>query len=131
MLGHIPSWEVPAQSTIARILWRCGLVKPTRRRSRRWHPGNGRAVASAPNLLWTVDFKGWWRTGDGRRCEPLTIRDAYSRYVLEIRAMESTRSQDVRDVFDRVFERYGLPGAIRSDNGSPFACTRSPAGLLG
>ncbi len=129
LLRRFPSGEVPSQSTIARILFSCGLIKSTRRRSRRWHPGNGRCSASAPNHLWTVDFKGWWRTGDGRRCEPLTIRDTYSRYLLDIRAMETTRTEAVRDVFDMVFERYGLPRAIRSDNGAPFACTRAPAGL--
>ena len=129
LLRRYPATDVPAQSTIAKILLSCGLIKSTRRRSRRWHPGNGRYSPSAPNHLWTVDFKGWWRTGDGRRCEPLTIRDAYSRYVLDIRAMETTRTVAVRDVFDMVFERYGLPKAIRSDNGAPFACTRAPAGL--
>jgi hypothetical protein len=76
-----------------------------------------------------VDFKGWWKTGDGIRCEPLTIRDAYSKYILDIRGMLTTRMTAVKDVFDMVFERYGLPMAIRSDNGSPFACTRAPAGL--
>jgi len=79
--------------------------------------------------LWTVDFKGWWRTSDGRRCEPLTIRDGYSRYVLALRAMTSTRSEGVRRVFEEVFEQYGLPKVIRSDNGGPFACTRALAGL--
>jgi putative transposase len=129
LLRRLPATEVPSQSTIARVLTRCGLVTPRHPRQRRWHPGNGPIEASAPNHLWTVDFKGWWRTGDGRRCEPLTIRDAYSRYILEICAMESTCSQEVKELFDRVFERYGLPEAIRSDNGPPFACTRAPAGL--
>jgi len=129
LLRRFPATEVPAISTIAKILLRCGLIKPSCRRSRKWHPGNGRCSATAPNHLWTVDFKGWWRTRDGRRCEPLTIRDAYSRYILDIRAMETTRTDAVREVFDMAFERYGMPQAIRSDNGSPFACTRAPAGL--
>ena len=130
LLRRYPQTEVPSQSTIGRILWRCGLVKAKGRgRPRLWHPGDGRGVATAPNDLWTVDFKGWWRTRDGRRCEPLTIRDAYSRYVLETRAMESTSGKAVRRVFETVFEHYGLPRVIRSDNGSPFACTRAPAGL--
>jgi len=130
LLRRYPQEEVPSQSTIGRILWRCGLVKAKGRgRPRRWYPGDGRGVATAPNDLWTVDFKGWWRTSDGRRCEPLTIRDGYSRYVLALRAMTSTRSEGVRRVFEEVFEQYGLPKVIRSDNGGPFACTRALAGL--
>ncbi len=130
LLRRYPQTEVPSQSTIGRILWLCGLVKAKGRgRPRRWHPGDGRGVATAPNDLWTVDFKGWWHTRDGRRCEPLTIRDACSRYVLALRGMTSTRSDGVRRVFEEVFEQYGLPKVIRSDNGGPFACTRALAGL--
>jgi transposase InsO family protein len=69
----------------------------------------------SPNEVWTVDFKGWWRWGEAGRCEPLTVRDEFSRYVLELRAMENARSQTVREAFERVFERHGLPEAIRSD----------------
>ena len=72
-----------------------------------------------------MDFKGWWRTRDGKRCEPLTIRDDWSRFVLDIRAMESTATDKVRPVFEEAFSRYGLPAVIRTDNGSPFASTRS------
>ena len=74
-----------------------------------------------------VDFKGWWRSR-GVRCEPLTVRDEHSRYILEVRAMENARTETVRRSFERLFERHGLPMAIRSDNGSPFA---SGQGLLG
>jgi putative transposase len=74
-----------------------------------------------------VDFKGWWRSGR-TRCEPLTVRDEHSRYVLEVRALKDARSETVRKSFERLFERHGLPEAIRSDNGSPFA---SVQGLLG
>ena len=84
--------------------------------------------ASAPNEVWTVDFKGWWRNGD-KRCEPLTVRDEYSRYVLELRAVEDARSETVRQSFERLFERHGLPQAIRSDNGSPFASVHGLFGL--
>src|SRR5438045_8056381 len=76
--------------------------------------------AAALNEVWMVDFKGWWRNGD-KRCEPLTVRDEYSRYLLEVRAVEDGRSETVRKSFERIFERHGLPEAIRSDNGSPFA----------
>ena len=120
----------PAVSTIARVLDEFGLVQPRRRRNPQKAPGESeRVTAERPNDLWTVDFKGWWRTGDNKRCEPLTIRDDWSRFILEIRAMESTRTESVRGVFEEVFSRYGLPAAIRSDNGSPFASTRSLARL--
>ena len=82
-----------------------------------------------PNEVWTVDFKGWWRSGEAGRCEPLTIRDEFSRYVLELRAMDNARSQTVREAFERIFERHGLPEAIRSDNGAPFASVQALHGL--
>src|SRR6266567_980692 len=83
---------------------------------------------AALNEVWTVDFKGWWRNGD-KRCEPLTVRDEYSRYLLEVRAVEDGRSETVRKSFERIFERHGLPEAIRSDNGSPFASRQGLFGL--
>ena len=67
--------------------------------------------AAALNEIWTVDFKGWWRNGD-KRCEPLTVRDEYSRYLLEVRAVEDARSETVRKRFEQIFERHGLPAAI-------------------
>jgi putative transposase len=76
--------------------------------------------AAAPKEVWTVDFKGWWRSW-GRRCEPLTVRDEHSRYILELRAVEDARTETVRKRFEQLFERKGLPQAIRSDNGSAFA----------
>src|SRR5205809_361369 len=76
--------------------------------------------AGAPNEVWTVDFKGWWYDREGR-CEPLTVRDEYSRYVLELRAMPDAKTASVQACFERLFERHGLPGTIRSDNGTPFA----------
>jgi hypothetical protein len=78
--------------------------------------------------VWTADFKGWWGNG-GKRCEPLTVRDEHSRYVLEVRALADARSETVRKSFERLFERQGLPEAIRSDNGSPFASVQGVLGL--
>ncbi len=121
--------RVPAASTIANVLAEAGLVQRRRSRRPRTSSSSERVTPEGPNDLWTVDFKGWWRTRDGKRCEPLTIRDDWSRFLLDIRAMETTRTSSVRPVFEEAFERYGLPAAIRSDNGSPFACTRSPARL--
>jgi hypothetical protein len=82
-----------------------------------------------PNQLWTIDFKGWWYTRNRRRFEPLTIRDGFSRYVLCAQALDSSRTEAVRDQMIRVFDTYGLPEVIRSDNGAPFAARNSPLGL--
>jgi len=120
--------EVASESTFKRVLERAGLTQK-RRRGRSTEAGRlcrGRR-ASAPNEVWTVDFKGWWRNGD-KRCEPLTVRDEHSRYVLEVRAVEDARSETVRKSFEELFARQGLPQAIRSDNGAPFA---SKYGLWG
>jgi len=68
-----------------------------------------------------VDFKGWFRTGDGTRCGPLTVSDAFSRYVLRSQVATDTRCETVRPLLEATFREYGLPQAIRSDNGSPFA----------
>jgi putative transposase len=121
--------EVVSESTFKRVLERAGLTQKRRKR-RSTEAGrlcSGRR-AGAANELWTVDFKGWWRSW-GKRCEPLTVRDEYSRYVLEVRALADARSQTVRTNFERLFERHGLPQAIRSDNGSPFASVHALFGL--
>ena len=86
-------------------------------------------VVEAPNDVWTVDFKGWWTTRDGRRCEPLTVRDAFSRFILALRILPRSDTDGVRAVFEELFERHGLPKVIQSDNGAPFAAGRSLAGL--
>ena len=122
---------VPSIRTIARIIARAGFVK---KRKRLTLPAGRATLAPAPNVqapddLWTVDFKGWWRAQNGERCEPLTVRDAHSRYVLRAKLLGSTATVAVRPEFQRLFEQYGLPKAILSDNGSPFACTTAPGGL--
>src|SRR6266513_3695440 len=121
--------EVASESTFKRVLKRTGL---TQKRRRRRAPEAGRLSngreAAALNEGWTVDFKGWWRNGD-KRCEPLTVRDEYSRYLLEVRAVEDARSETVRKSFERIFERHCLPEALRSDNGSPFASRQGLFGL--
>lgn len=122
--------EVPSVRTIARVLDRAGLTKRRRRRRRPELATQAPNPSSTrPNDLWTVDFKGWWRTRDGKRAEPLTVRDDASRYVLCAELMESTAAAPVREVFIRLFERFGLPNAIQVDNGSPFASTRARAGM--
>ena len=118
-----------SESSFKRVLARVGLIEPRRRRpaGEAGRLCSGRK-AQAPNEVWTVDFKGWWYDPQGQRCEPLTVRDEHSRYVLELRRLADATTQRVRQCFERLFERYGLPQAIRSDNGVPFAHVR---GLLG
>ncbi|HPJ71153.1 MAG TPA: integrase core domain-containing protein [bacterium] len=122
--------EAPSLSSFKRVLDKSGLVVHRVRRRRRSPQRLSQPIpAQAPNDIWTVDFKGWWRFGVEQRCEPLTIRDDFSRYILAIRAMESTSTEKTKVQFEKVFERYGLPKIIRSDNGAPFASSRSPLGL--
>jgi transposase InsO family protein len=122
--------EVPSESSFKRVLERAGLTVPrrVRRVTEAGRLGSGRK-ATAPNEVWSVDFKGWWRDREGLRVEPLTVRDEHSRMLLEMRALENLQTATVRACFERLFERYGLPGAIRSDNGAPFASTRGLHGL--
>jgi transposase InsO family protein len=111
----------PARSTLALHLRRAGLVTPPRRVRRPGHPGRPRAPMDAPNAIWTADFKGQFRLGDGTLCYPLTIADGYSRLLLRCDALTSTQTAESRLVFVRAFHEYGLPVRIRSDNGVPFA----------
>lgn len=123
------SGPVPAASTIGNILDRAGLVKPRKRGRRSKGVFNGTLSRSQrPNHVWAVDYKGWFRTKDGQRCNPLTVSDLYSRYVLGVRALANQSHVAARDSFEQLFSRYGLPEIIRSDNGSPFASTGA-AGL--
>ena len=122
--------EAPSVSSFKRVLEKAGLVKHRRRRRQRDPRRLTQAVtARSPNDIWTVDFKGWWRIRPNRRCEPLTVRDDFSRYILAISAMGSTSHQAVRTEFERVFTQYGMPGVIRSDNGTPFSSSQAPLGL--
>ena len=121
--------EAPSQSSIKRVLEKCGLVK-----KRRTRPAveagrlNSGAKAAAPNEIWTIDFKGWWHDAKGR-CDPLTIRDEFSRKVLELRALENAKAETVKAAMEEVFKRHGLPRRIRSDNGAPFAASSALLGL--
>ena len=116
-----PALVLPAPSTAAALLKRAGLVtSPTRRRTP-GHPGRPTAPMDAPNAIWTTDFKGEFKTRDGRYCYPLTIADGYSRFLFACRGLPSTATVGVQPVFRRLFQEYGLPTRIRSDNGVPFA----------
>jgi len=116
---HRPGESWPAASTIGDILKREGLVRPRRRRRSSVELGIETSLPAAANAEWACDFKGWFRSRDGCRCDPLTISDAYSRYLLEVRIADPC-TKEVRSVFERVFREHGLPDAIRCDNGSPF-----------
>lgn len=112
----------PSRSTVCTLLKVHGLTPSPRRRPRPVHPS---AIAVAPmtaaNEVWTTDFKGEFRTGDGRYCYPLTLRDGFSRFVLRCDALLTRSSEGTRRRFARAFAEYGLPARIRSDNGGPFA----------
>jgi transposase InsO family protein len=111
----------PAASTIGEMLKRAGLTVP-RKRLRKATPSQSPLQhAGGSNQVWCVDFKGCFRCGDGSRCDPLTITDAYSRYLLRCQIVKSTTTDQVRGVMEAAFREYGLPVAIRSDNGEPFA----------
>ena len=115
----------PALSTVGAVLARHGLVKP-RRRVRRSPPyAEPRVEVGAPNAVWSADFKGQFRPGDGRYCYPLTVLDGFSRYLLVCRGLLTTVTEEVRPWFVRAFRLYGLPLAIRTDNGPPFASTKA------
>lgn len=118
---HHPAVQWPAASTASGILKREGLVR-SRRRKRKTPPYTlPFNKCHKPNAVWSADFKGQFRTGDGRLCYPLTIYDNYSRYILACRRLSHPTLEESRPWFERVFKEYGLPEAIRTDNGAPFA----------
>lgn len=121
--------STPSRATIARILSRFGRIRTRRKRGLTSVVDNAPNVKAAlPNDVWTVDFKGWWRTHDGDRCEPLTVRDACARYVLAAK-LTRTSVEAVRPIFEALFQKHGLPGAIQCDNGTPFINVKARAGL--
>jgi putative transposase len=117
----IAAW--PAISTVADLLKRHDLVRPRRRRRPIVHPGTVPLHTTAPNDLWTADFKGQFRTRNGIYCFPLTVADQHTRYLLRVHGLLNTRAAGVRPIFERAFREFGLPLAIRTDNGVPFANT--------
>jgi transposase InsO family protein len=119
-----PGRNWPAASTIGALLKREGLVVARKKRLRTAPYSDPLAHADGANRVWCADFKGWFRTADGERMDPLTISDAHSRYLLRCQAVEKTNTARVQAIFEAAFREYGLPEAIRTDNGVPFA---SPA----
>jgi transposase InsO family protein len=119
-----PDGAWPARATMHRLWQEAGLVRPPRPAPQGppW-PSHARTEATAPNTVWTIDFKGSFRLGSGQRCYPLTLRDLASRYTLGCAALHEEATRPVRQQLERWFAAYGLPEVIRSDNGKPFAST--------
>ena len=116
-----PGRRWPAASTMGEIVKRAGLLVPRRKRRRTEPYTQPLAHAVESNRVWCADFKGWFKAGDGTRIDPLTITDACSRYLLRCQAVEKTDTERVRAIFEAAFREHGLPEAIRTDNGAPFA----------
>ena len=130
LYGRKHSVDPPSESSCKRVIKRVGLTEKARRKS---HIQAGRIAsgrrALAPNEVWSVDFKGWWKDRQGLRVEPLTVRDEHSRMILELRAVANARTETIQACFERLFQKHGLPQAIRSDNGPPFASANAVLGL--
>jgi putative transposase len=118
---HQPEKQWPAFSTASDILWREGLVKPRQKRHRTPPYTEPFNECNRPNAVWSADYKGQFRMGDGRLCYPLTISDNCSRYLLECHGLSHPSYEETKPLFETVFRKYGLPEAIRTDNGEPFA----------
>ena len=127
-----PNLPLPSLSSVNRIIEKAGLLK-----KKRVHTAaitsecprlNQALEVHEPNDVWCIDFKGWWRS-NGEICEPFTVRDKYSRKVLCVRLMTSKTAEAVRLVMTELFRKYGIPKAIHSDNGAPFAATNGILGL--
>lgn len=116
-----PDREWPARATACDIFARHGLVRKVRRRRVIGHAGKPPTVVAAPNQLWSADFKGQFKTRDGYYCYPLTVTDNFSRYILGCQALGTTSYQQAKPVFRRLFQEFGLPECMRTDNGIPFA----------
>lgn len=115
--------ELPARSTVAEILKRNGLSQGRKRRRGEGHPGRPQTIPVRPNDVWGADFKGQFRTRDGLYCYPFTVTDLFSRYVIRCDGKLTTAGEGVRASLDLAFREYGLPEAIRTDNGAPFGST--------
>ena len=132
-----PEVEMPAVSTAGDLLARKGLVKKRRRRRPHLHPGVVPAVTTQPNDLWTADFKGQFRTGDGLYCYPLTIADQHTRFLMACHGLLSTKGHGVRPVFDRLFRDTACPArsarttACRSPQPASTAFRNSTSGGCG
>jgi transposase InsO family protein len=125
-----PHSYLPSIPTFERIFRRAGMTKRKKRiRRKTGERIQVRVRAERPNHVWTVDFKGWWYTTAGEKCEPLTVRDDFSKFILCIEILEKGNIDCVKREFQKIFKRYGIPEVIRSDNGVPFASAHGLFGL--
>jgi putative transposase len=120
---HYPDRSWPATSTAGNILKRAALVKPRKKRVRTPPYTEPFQECLGPNMVWSADYKGQFKTGDGQICYPLTVSDNYSRYLLGCKVLSHPNYAESQPVFEAIFKQYGLPAAIRTDNGAPFAST--------
>lgn len=116
-----PACRLPSPSTIGELLKREGLIRAKPRRRKEPIPSTPRHLALAPNQVWCADFKGQFRLGNGRYCYPLTISDAFSRYIVACEGLEDMKTGPTQSAFALAFHEHGLPEVILTDNGAPFA----------
>lgn len=122
LISHYPELDLPSKSSVDNILNKNNLV--LQRINRRKVPSTAPlSHCSGINDIWCYDFKGWFYTGDGKKCEPLTMTDAHSRYLLKCISIKNKTTECVWNIFEEAFMEYGLPLKVRSDNGPPFAST--------
>lgn len=121
LVRRVPAALVPTIATVHRILERHGRVRRRRRARRRFHAGRPETPMDQPNAVWTADFKGQFRMGNGVSCYPLTVQDGATRFLLGCQGLDAPTIEASWPVFVRLFRRYGLPKRIRTDNGTPFA----------
>jgi transposase InsO family protein len=123
-----PEFDLPVASTVSEVFARYGLSRARQARRRTPPYTDPFGDADAPNRIWCADFKGDFKTGDYKRCYPLTVTDAFSRMILRCKALRSTKTAGVQPAFESVFREFGLPERMRTDNGTPFA-SRGAGGL--
>ena len=127
--GLEPKTKWPARSTVDRILAEADLVRPRKRKRRAAQKQRRMPAVTAPNDLWCQDYKGWFRLGNGTRCDPYTLTDRWSRFALRCKALVSPKLEDVQECLKGAFREFGLPDAILQDNGPPFGAVGSLGGL--
>ena len=121
LLTEHPEWPVPSRQALHAHFQRRGLVPKRRRRRKPLHPGRPTTPFDAPNSIWSIDFKGQFKTRNGLYCYPLTVQDGFSRFLLACQGLDGPTHDATKRVLTRVFREFGLPERIRSDNGTPFA----------
>jgi len=120
LIKRYPEILLPSETTISNILKRKGYT--TKRRNKlKLAETPILEEATQPNQVWTIDFKGWWKTGDDKICEPFTVQDMYSRYILYCEPVTKRTGNNIWSIMEELFKKYGMPERCRSDNGPPFA----------